>query len=211
VDALLITGLQEADLDGLQLPPLLAVLPDLGGLVANMRAALQWRLDHGRNGSEILMATGDIPLLTPAVVDAFVEQCRPFDRLIYYNLVTRETMEAAFPGSKRTFVRLRDAEVAGGDLLLARAAVTECDPMLWEALTSGRKHAWRLARLAGPLTLLRLLTHRLTVAEIERVASRIFGAPVGVLLSPHAALAMDADRAEQVELLRERLSVSGSG
>ena len=211
VDGLIVTGLDEAEVAGLELPSLLTVLPDQGRLIANVKAGLQWWLDQGRPGSELLLTTGDIPLVTPAIVDAFVEQCRPFDRLVYYNLVTKETLDAKFPGSRRTFVRLRDAEVAGGDMLLVQRAVTESDESLWEALTDARKHAWRLSLLAGPLTLLRLLTHRLTVAQIEKVASRVARAPVRVLLSPYAELAMDADKANQVELLRRYLAVSRSG
>ncbi len=205
VDGLIVTGLSEAEVAGLALPKLLAALPDQGRLVANVKAGLAWWRDHGRAGDELLISTGDIPLITPAIVDAFVEQCRPFDRLVYYNLVTRETLDARFPDSRRTFVRLRDAEVAGGDLLLVTRGVLASDESLWEALTDARKHAWRLASLAGPLTLLRLLTRRLSVAQVEKVAGRIAGAPVRVLVSPHAELAMDGDKASQVELLREAI------
>lgn len=211
VDGLIVTGLAEAEVAGLELPALLAVLPEQGGLVANVKSGLAWWRDHRRPGSELLLSTADIPLLTPAIVEAFVEQCRPFDHLVYYNLVTRETMEAKFPASQRTFVRLRDAEVAGGDLFLAQTAVIASDERLWAALVDARKHALRLARLAGPLTLLRLLTHRLTVAQVEKVAGRVAGAPVRLLLSPHAELAMDADKATQLEQLQQRLAVSRSG
>ncbi len=210
VDGLIIVGLGPNELDGLALPPLLAALPDTGGLISNVKAGLGWRLEHGRPGGEILITTGDIPLLTAELVDTFVEQCRPFDHLAYYNLVTRETMEARFPQSRRTFVRLRDAEVAGGDIVLVKSTVVESNEALWQALADARKHAWRLAWLVGPITLLRLLTRRLTIAEIEATASRLFGAPVRVLLSPHADLAMDADKPEQVELLRRHLARASS-
>jgi hypothetical protein len=208
VDGLIIVGLERAALAGLQLPPLLAALPDSGSLVGNVKAGLAWRLERARAGDEILIATADIPLLTSEIVDAFVEQCQPFDHLVYYNLVTRETMESRFPQSNRTFVRLRDGEVAGGDVLLVKAAVVESNEALWATFTDARKHAWRLARIVGLGTLLRLLTRRLTVREIEETASRMFGAPVRVLLSPHAALAMDADKPGQVELLRQHLAAA---
>lgn len=207
VDGIIIAGLDEAILAGLQLPPLLAVLPDAGSLVGNMKSALEWRLEQSRPGGEILAATADIPMLTADVVDAFVDQCRPFDHLVYYNLVTRETMETRFPQSNRTFVRLRDADVAGGDLLLVQSSVVDSSEALWDALTDARKHAWMAARLVGLGTLLRLLTHRLSVRQVEEAATRMFGAPVRILLSPHAVLAMDADKPEQVELLRRHLVV----
>ncbi|MDT8307461.1 MAG: nucleotidyltransferase family protein [Anaerolineae bacterium] len=206
VDGVIVAGLDESVLAGLQLPLLLAVLPDAGSLVGNMKAALEWRLEQARPGDQILVSTADIPMLTAGVVDAFIDQCRPFDHLVYYNLVTRETMEARFPNSNRTFVRLRDADVAGGDLLLVQSRVVESDEALWNALADARKHAWQAARLVGLGTLLRLLTRRLTVRQVEEAATRVFSAPVRVLLSPHATLAMDADKPEQVELLRRHLT-----
>jgi hypothetical protein len=206
VDGLIIAGIDGALLAGLSLPPILAALPDQGSMTGNLKVALEWRLEQARPGTEILVSTADIPMLTADVVDAFVEQCQPFDCLIYYNLVTRETMEAKFPASNRTFVRLRDAEVAGGDILLVQSRVVESDEALWTALTDTRKHAWKAARLVGFGTLLRLLTRRLSVRQVEEAATRMFGAPVRVMLSPHATLAMDADKPEQIELLRRHLA-----
>lgn len=206
VDGLIITGVDESLLASLDLPPILSAFPDQGSMVGNLRRALEWRIQHARPGSEILVSTADIPLLTAEVVDAFIERCQPFDHLVYYNLVTRETMERQFPASNRTFVRLRDAEVAGGDILLVQSRVVDSDEALWEALANARKHAWKAARLVGVGTLLRLLTRRLSIQQVEEAATRMFGAPVRVLLSAQATLAMDADKPEQIDLLRRHLS-----
>lgn len=210
VEYLVVAGIEEAEgaaaareLPGSQ--PIV-FLPDRGGLVANARCGLEWLAVNRPDRSEVLISGADIPLLTGPMVDAFVDQCRPFARLAYYNVVTKEAMEQRFPHSRRTFVRLQEVQIAGGDVILAQTAILDTNQALWEALSDARKHAWQLARIVGFRTLLRLLLHRLSLAEVEHVAGDLFGAPVRIITSPFPELAMDADKPHQVDLLRRHLS-----
>jgi GTP:adenosylcobinamide-phosphate guanylyltransferase len=186
-------------------------LPDHGSIVGNGRAGLEWLVRSKPEATEVLIATSDIPLLTAAVVDAFLVDCQPFDHLAYYNVVTRQTFESRFPRSNRTFVRLQDAEIAGGDLFLAQTRILHTNQELWEALTNARKHAWRLARLVGPLTVLKLLLRRLSLGEVEHLASRMFAGPIRILVSPYPELAMDVDKPYQVELVRSQFTAASVG
>jgi GTP:adenosylcobinamide-phosphate guanylyltransferase len=186
----------------------LAFLPDSGGLVQNIKTAIDYLDQRQSDPQPLLVTTADIPLLTSDVLERFIDSCRPFDRLAYYNLVSRETLERAFPNSQRTFVKLKGVQVAGGDLALAHPRIIHTNPELWEAMYNARKHAWRLARLVGPLTILKLLTRQMSIAEIESKASRLIGEPVRILNSPYAELAMDVDKPQQVELVRRLLEES---
>lgn len=210
VDGLVVVGIPEAEgalaANSLPASQQLTFLPDRGGIVANARQGLEWLLANRPQAAEVLFSTADIPLLTGPVVDTFVDQCRPFDRLAYYNVVTRETMENRFPHSDRTFVRLHETEIAGGDLILAQSRILDTNQALWEALSDARKHAWQLARIVGFRTLLRLLLHRLSLPEVEQLAGDMFAAPIRILISLHPELAMDVDKPEQVDLLRRHLS-----
>lgn len=210
VERLIVVGIEategEATLRYLSSPEQVHFLPDQGGIVNNARYGLEW-LEANRLGTrELLVSTADIPLLTGGIVDAFVDQCRPFDQFAYYNVVTRETMEARFPHSNRTFVRLQEVQVAGGDLILAQTRLMYTNMQLWEALANARKHAWQLARIVGPRTLLKLLLRRLALAEVEQLASRMFAVPIRIVTSPYPELAMDADKPDQVALLRHYLT-----
>lgn len=209
VEQLVVVGIdeEEGEVATRQLPAstIVTFLPDQGAIIPNARQGLEWLARRRPEQREVLVSTADIPLLTAATVDAFVEQCRPFDHLAYYNVVTKETMERAFPRSNRTFVRLKEVQVAGGDLSLAQTRILHTNQELWEALTNARKHAWQLARIVGPRTLLKLLLRQLTLGEVESLASRMFGEPIRVLVNPRAEVAMDADKPEQVELLRHHL------
>jgi molybdopterin-guanine dinucleotide biosynthesis protein A len=177
-------------------------LADQGSLVGNALAGMAWAHQRRPAAETIMLCSSDIPALTPSVVDDHVNQCRPFDHSVYYSVVTKQVLERRFPASNRTFVRLRELEVAGGDIMIARPEVAETNPEIWQALANARKHAWKLARIVGFGTLVRFLLHRLSLAEAQAAAERLVGCSVKVIISPHAEVAMDADKPHQVDLLR---------
>jgi hypothetical protein len=181
-------------------------LPDQGSMVGNTLAGMQWLRQDKPDIDYVLFCSADIPTVTGAIVDAFVESCEPFDKAIYYNFVTKETLEARFPGSKRTYVKLKGAEIAGGDMAIGNVELADSHQELWTALTNARKHAWKLARIVGIGLLIKYLFRQLSIGDIEQTAERIVEQPVQIVLSPHAELAMDADKPSQVDLLREDLS-----
>lgn len=206
IDRIYVVGLDEEDVESLPLPSDIQTLPDQGGLVRNLEVTLNRLLEDNPGATTVLLCSADIPLLTAEVVDAYIEDCRPFDCIAYYNVVTRETMESRFPNSGRTFVPLRNHAVAGGDMTLVQTRILDTNDELWEAVFNARKHAWRLAKLVGLRTMLKLLFRRLTLSEIETLATRLVNAPVRVLKSPYPELAMDVDKPQQVEILRGLLS-----
>lgn len=205
IDRIYVVGLEEEDVKGLQLPQDIITLPDHGGLVSNLSATLNRLLEENPQASTVLLCSADIPLITADVVDAYIDQCRPFDCIAYYNVVTRDTMESRYPDSGRTFVPLRDHAVAGGDMTLVQTRILNTNEEFWVAVFNARKHAWQLARLVGLRTVLRLLFRRLTLGEIEAVTSRLLDAPVRIIKSPYPELAMDVDKPHQIEMLRNLL------
>ena len=201
-----VVGLEETDVGDMRFARPVSFLPDHGSLVGNARAGVAWSVQNRPDSDMVLLCSVDIPLLTGEMIDQHIAACRPFGHLAYYTFVTREVMEKRFPHSNRTFVRLRDAEVAGGDVVLVHKRVLETNDELWAALTNARKHAWKLARLIGWRFLLKFLLRRVGVEEIKGVARRMLNEEVEILFSPTAELAMDADKPDQVELMRQELA-----
>lgn len=180
-------------------------LPNQGSLIGNALAGIDWVLQRKPDTQAVLVSSADIPLLTGPIVDAVIEMCRPFDHGLYYHFITKEAMETRFPGSKRTFTKLKGVEVAGGDLGIIHPAVMTENAALWEALSNARKHAWQIAHQVGILVLLKLLTRQLSIADIEQLAERLTGFPAKVVLNPYAEAGMDGDKPHQIELLRAEL------
>jgi hypothetical protein len=177
-------------------------LPDHGGAISNVRAGLEWIVAN-RSAGHVMLATGDIPLIQAAMIDAFVAACgEPLDRLVYYRFVSRAVMDTRFPDSARTFTHLRDGQVTQADLTVVHSDILNTNQAFWESIISVRKHPWRIARLVGIGTLLKLLFRRLTIVELEETAQRILGAPVSVDFTPYAELAMDVDKPQHLEVVR---------
>ena len=178
---------------------------DQGGMIANALAGLALHRQRRPDTRHVLFASADIPAATGLMIDRVLDQCRPFTSAAYYFMVERGAMERAYPGSNRTYTRLRDMEVAGADLVIADAHIAD-NSQLFEAIAAGRKQPWKMARIAGLSTILALLAHRLTLEGIQRRSSRVLGAPVSVSLLDHPELAMDVDKPNQLLLLRDLLS-----
>lgn len=180
-------------------------LPDQGGMISNVLAGINWLRAQNPDLSMIILSSADVPLISGEIVDQFVQSCAPYDCAIYYNFVDKETMERRFPHSNRTFVKLKDAQIAGGDMILAHADLADHNRALWDALTNARKHAWQLARVVGFRFLLKFLFRQVTLHDVEAAAARVVGRPARVILSPYAELAMDVDKPHQLEMLRAEL------
>ncbi len=184
-------------------------LEDHGSLLKNALAGLDKIRQLHPETNLVLLCSADIPTLTPAIVDDFIHKCEPFDKGLVYNFVDKPTLEARFPHSNRTYVKLKDALIAGGDMTLIQADLADSNQEIWEALTNARKHAWQLARVIGVRFMLKFLLRQLSIADIEQTAERITGRPAQIMLNPHAEIAMDADKPEQVRLLRADIERRG--
>jgi GTP:adenosylcobinamide-phosphate guanylyltransferase len=177
-------------------------IADQGGLVANGLAGLDRLTSRKPDARHVLFASSDIPAATGSMIDDVVTLCRPLSKSAYYFMVNRMLLERAYPGSKRTYVRLRDMQVAGADIFIADVRLADGNRKLLHDMSAGRKKPWKMAQIAGPSTIIALLLHRLTLQGIEQRASRILGQPVSVSLTDHPQLAMDIDKPEQLELFR---------
>ncbi len=181
-----------------------AHLDDHGSMVANMLAGVYYFEEKKGSGKPVISCTSDVPLITPAIIDGFIDSCAPHDKGLYYNFISKEVMEARFPGSNRTYVKLKGGlQIAGGDLMIADPIIGTQNEELWEMLTNARKDAWKIAKVIGLDMLFKFIFRRIGPAEIEKKAAEILGLPVEIVLSPYAEIGMDADKPHQVEMLRE--------
>ncbi|GAA6755358.1 acylneuraminate cytidylyltransferase [Thermus sp. 2.9] len=165
-------------------------LPDRGTLLDNLEAALAHV--EGR----VLVATADIPHLTPEAVRFVLE--RAPEAALVYPIVPKEAVEARFPNTKRTYARLKEGTFTGGNLLLLDKALFFQALPLAKQVVALRKRPLALARLVGLDILLKLLLGRLSLAEVEARARRILGVEARALLTPYPEVGVDVDREEEL-------------
>jgi GTP:adenosylcobinamide-phosphate guanylyltransferase len=202
IDYVLVVGLDPSS--NLTCNKPLQFLPDHGHILENVKAGLHCIAEHNPSATHILLASSDIPSVTAEIIDWRVRGALPFKGDIDYAVVDRKTMDKRFPGAQRSYVRLRDYELCGGDLNIVRVALIQQE-RLWHRIIEARKNAVKQASLVGFDLLFLYLTRRLTLKEAEKRASRKLGLQGRACLSPYAELAMDMDKPHQLELLRTDL------
>ena len=183
---------------------------DAGGILANTEAGMQYALAHYPDVDAVLLSSSDVPTITPSIVDAFIEECLRTGHDLYYSVIERSVMETRFPGSRRSYVHLTNGDFAGGDILLLRPSLTLSNRDLWQSLADARKSAVRQARLIGLWTFLKLVTHRLSLADAERRVQKALSINGRAVPFPYAEVGMDVDKPFQLEIVRADLEARAS-
>lgn len=175
-----------------------------GSLIEN---ALQG-LRHLPGARRVLMATGDIPLLTAQAVDDFLELCRDQSADIYYPVVPREVLGAVLSSSARTFVNLREGVFTGGNLLLINPKVVEACLRVGQRLIDARKSPLKLCRLVGFLFLVRFLLRGISLKEAQEKVSRMLGVRGQVVICRYPEVGVDVDKPSDLEMVSRLLTTA---
>lgn len=147
----------------------------------------------------LLLATSDIPLLTPAAVSDFLTQAVPLGVDFAYAIVPLSVCAARFPTLKRTTLKLREGQFTGGNLMLVNPAfLREHQPSI-AAAYAARKQPLRLARMLGAELLGRMLMSQLlsprllSVPQLEAGVERLLGGTARAVVSHYAEVGTDCD------------------
>ncbi|MGC9319118.1 MAG: NTP transferase domain-containing protein [Armatimonadota bacterium] len=180
---------------------------DRDGFIDTLTAAAQALKGAGK----ILVATGDLPMLTPEAVDGFVRSCQESQAEVLYPLVEAEEINRAFPGRGKRAVRLREGRFVGSNLaILSRSFILREGPTIATTFAR-RKNPLTMAGIFGWWFVLRLLTGRLSVADLERRGSEMLGAEMRAVATGWPEIGFDVDDAHDLALARRYLSERESG
>ena len=207
IDHVVIIGLTEKSKLACAKP--LTYLPSEGRLLENVKAGAAKVLEVNPKAKYALLVSSDTPAITGEMIDWIVKTCQETSDDLYYNVIRREVMEQRFPMSKRTYTRLKDMEVCGGDTNLVRLAIVSENSEFWNKVLDARKSPIEQAALLGPDILFRLMFRQLTADDvIHRVAAKL-GLKGRALVCPYPEVGMDVDKPHQLEMLREDLTARG--
>jgi GTP:adenosylcobinamide-phosphate guanylyltransferase len=204
IDRIVIVGLSESS--GIKSDKIQSFIPNQGGMLNNIRTGVRRILETNPEANHVIVASSDIPGVTPEKVDWLVNTAMQTDDDVYYCVVSRQVMESRYPSSNRSYVRLKDVEVCGGDMNVIRSVLVEGNDELWERIVDARKNAFKQAALLGYDTLLMLLLRMITLEGAARKVSKRIKLQGRVLLCPYAEIAMDVDKPHQYELIRADLA-----
>jgi len=206
IDRVVIIGLTDKAKLSCKKP--LTYMSNQGKLLENLKAGTAKVVELNPKAKYVLFVSSDLPGITGEMVDWLVKTCAETNDDLYYNVIRREDMEKRFPGSKRTYTPLKDMEVCGGDINMARIAIVNENSEFWGKLLDARKNPAAQAALIGSDIIFKFLFRQLTIDDvIQRVADKlnIKGRPI---ICPYPEIGMDVDKPHQLEIMRADLARS---
>lgn len=142
--------------------------------------------------AKILIVTTDLPFLSADVLRKYIDLC-PKDKDFTIPLIGRNAWNAAYPGFGATFVKLNDGEWTTGCAYMATVeGLRKARPHI-ERVFENRKSKLGMAKLLGPAFVLKWLTKRLTVADVERKVRQLLDCSGVAVPNSPPELAYDID------------------
>lgn len=140
----------------------------------------------------VLVTTADHPLLTPAMVETFLDRAHDCDLAV--GMVERQVLLADYPDNRRTWLKFRDGWWSGANLFALRSQKCAAALELWSRAEQDRKQAWKLFCHFGLGLALRALTRSIGLADGLARAGRRLGLDVRLVALPQPEAAIDVDK-----------------
>ncbi len=156
-------------------------------------------------GAPLLVTTADHALLRGAWVSRLVT-LTPADCDVSVMLARREFIEAALPGSRRTYLRFADGQWSGCNLFYLRTDRARGAIETWQRSEADRKRPWRLVARLGPATLFDYVRGSLTLREGLRRLGRRAGVNAALVEANDGLAAVDADTPRDLADIRALLA-----
>lgn len=163
------------------------------------------------NDRHVLGATGDLPALTPEAIDDYVRASLEAGADVSYPLVREEDMEAQFPGSQRTYVKIAGGPVTGGNMMVLSPELVKRNREIGQRLFETRKSPVAMARVIGVPFIFKYVTGRLRVDDVERKMEQLLGGRCAAVYTTHASIGADVDKPIDVVVAERVLYQRASG
>jgi molybdopterin-guanine dinucleotide biosynthesis protein A len=201
VDRIIVIG-PESNLESLRQDGyIFEIMPEKGGILDNVAAGFEI-VEQNRL---CLVVTADIPLLNAEVIEEFIKLCAPYDYDFYYPILSRETCLLHFPETERTYVRLKEGHVTGGNIGFVSPSWFLENRGRLELFISYRKKPLKLLRILPPLFIIKYLLKTLSLSDLEHSISRLLHFKARAVPCECVEIGVDVDKISDLELIRKVL------
>ena len=176
-----------------------------GSIFDNARAGCARVLELNPGSRRTLWVSADLPLLTPAMLDWFIDRTMRSEHELYYQIIEQSVMESHFPTCKRTYTKLKGKTVCGGDVSAINPNVASSAHPAFRTISAARKSVAKQAALIGLWPLLLLLTQQLTTDRAAAIVRKRLGLHGIFIDTPYPEMGMDVDKPEQYDIARREL------
>lgn len=188
----------------------LTILDDQGGLLVNTQTGVLELLQRNPTGTHSLLISSDIPAITPQMLQWEIDTMLETDHDFLYPVITRPVMEARYPGSRRTYLHLKDLEVCGADVMCIRNEAAVRPNQVWSKIIDSRKNPIKQASLLGFDTLFMVLLRQYNLEQASAAIGKRLGLHARGIQCPYAEMGMDVDKPHQLALVASDLSKAGT-
>ncbi len=156
-------------------------------------------------GTPLLVTTADHALLQREWITRFLADV-PANADVAALLARQDVIEAAAPGTKRTYLRFADGAWSGCNLFHFTTPRSVAALDLWVQVEADRKRPWRIVRRLGIGTLFRYMSGRLTLVAALAHLGRLAGLNAAAVASPFGLAAVDVDKPADLDLVRDLIA-----
>ncbi|GBF32838.1 hypothetical protein DCCM_1034 [Desulfocucumis palustris] len=186
------------------MPGYVTVVPAGNSLLENLMEGLR----HLSGTEKVLMATCDIPMITPQAIENFLDLCSGKQADIYYPVISKKDVERIYPCTSRTYVSLKEGRFTGGNLFLFKPEVVEGCMKKGQQLVAARKSPVKMCKLLGTVFLIKFLLRQVSLREAESRVSTVLGVSGAVVISSYPEVGVDVDKPSDLQLATEKLSMA---
>jgi GTP:adenosylcobinamide-phosphate guanylyltransferase len=161
-----------------------------GSFVENITAGV----DALKGDIAVAGVTSDIPTLVPEAIDDLVEQTFKQRAAVSYPLISEEDLLAAYPGSERTFVKIRGGRVTGGNVMVFAPHVFERMQDLAQQMFEARKSPVKMARIVGPVFVTKMMSGQLNPRDVEKRLNKLLGVKCAAIYTRYPCIGADVDK-----------------
>ncbi len=177
------------------------IMPERGSMLDNLAAGFE-AVDRDRLA---LVVTGDIPLLKPGVVEEFLGFCGNLENDFYYPVLRKEAFARLFPETERTYVRLKEGLVTGGNLGLIRPAWFLDNRARLEMFISYRKKPLKLIKILPFILIIKYVCKTLSISDLEAFLSKLLKLEARAVICELVELGIDVDKVSDLDLVKQAL------
>jgi len=177
-------------------------LESQGHMLANIIAGIHKVQEMNPKAEYVLGVSSDIPGITSEMVDWCVETSMETQDELYYGIIPQAVMEKRYPGSKRSFTKLKGESFCGADIHVIHVKLADEHIDTWRSLIDNRKNVFKQASVFGYWTLFLLATRMINAdGAVKRVSDKI-KIKGRAIRWPYAEAGMDVDKPHQLEMMR---------
>jgi len=180
-----------------------------GQISENVAAGLDVLSQNDLPQSDLIIGvTSDIPTVSPEAIDDLVAQTVERRAELSYPIVPEAVMLAAYPDAQRTFIKIRDGKVTGGNAVLFDPRHFQTLRDFAQGLFDARKSPLKLANTAGLKFVLKVATGRLNVRDAEDRLKQLIGVESAAIYSNYASIGADVDKPADVAVAEAKLAAN---